>query len=198
MNNFYILETQAWVRRAVIGLNLCPFARSVEVKSLVRYVSSNAKATDDLLEDLLRELDFLAESPIHEVETTLLIHPHAFTDFMEFNDFLALAELAVDSKNLRGVLQIAAFHPAFQFEGTEANDITNATNRSPYPTLHLLREESIDRAVEAFPHAESIYENNMTVMQKLGEMQWRSLMYACKADAYMHRVPDMDEVKGVI
>jgi hypothetical protein len=109
------------------------------------------------------------------VETTLLVHPRVMGDFAEFNDFLAIAEDTVAELGLEGVLQVASFHPDYQFEGTEPDDITNATNRSPYPTLHLIREESIDRAVAAFPEAETIYEANMATMEQLGPDGWAAL-----------------------
>jgi len=178
-----IAETRAWVDRAVIGLNLCPFAKAPQVKGLVRYVHSTATDPAALLADLIRELERLAESPADRIETTLLIHPQVLTDFAEYNDFIEVAEDTVAELNLEGVLQVASFHPAYQFEGTEPDDVTNATNRSPYPTLHLIREDSIDRAVEAFPEAETIYETNMATLEKLGAEGWAELQRQCRADA---------------
>ena len=164
-----------WVEKAVIGLNLCPFAKSVYVKNQVRFVVSHAKHLDAFLEDLDRELDLLAAADPAEIDTTLLIHPTLLPDFIDFNDFTIIAESAVEEHGLEGILQVASFHPQFQFADTEPDDIGNFTNRSPYPTLHLLREESIDRAVEAFPEAEMIYETNIETLEKLGPEGWKKL-----------------------
>lgn len=170
-----IAATREWVEKAVIGLNLCPFAKSVYVKNQVRIVVSQARHIDAFLEDLDRELDHLAEVDPDVTDTTLLVHPTLFPDFLDFNDLVQIADEAVTEHELDGVLQVASFHPDFQFEGTAPDDITNYTNRSPYPTLHLIRETSIDRAVEAFPEAETIYERNMETLQKLGLAGWRAL-----------------------
>jgi hypothetical protein len=180
---FAIHHTRAWVNRAVIGLNLCPFAKAPQVKGQVRYVVSRATDPAALLADLIRELERLAESPADKIETTLLIHPQVLGDFAEYNDFIEVAEDTVVELGLDGVLQVASFHPQYQFEGTEADDVTNATNRAPYPTLHLIREDSIDRAVEAFPEAEAIYEVNMATMETLGDAGWAQLQGQCRADA---------------
>jgi hypothetical protein len=171
-----IAATRQWLEKAVIGLNLCPFAKAVYVKNQVRIVVSNAKHLDGLLEDLDRELDFLAAADPDEVDTTLLIHPTLLPDFLDFNDFLQIAEAAIDEHALDGVIQIASFHPAFQFADTEPDDMGNYTNRAPYPTLHLLREASIDRAVAAFPDAESIYLRNIETLETLGVDGWVALL----------------------
>ena len=178
-----IAETRAWVDRAVIGLNLCPFARAVQVKNQIRYVVTDAADTDALLEALREELRLLADADPAQVETTLLIHPGVLADFLDFNDFLDVADAALEALGYAGVLQVASFHPQYQFAGTAADDVTNATNRSPYPTLHLLREESIDRAVAAFPEAESIYERNIAALRALGPQGWAALQEQCRNDA---------------
>jgi len=170
-----IAAIRQWIEKAVIGLNLCPFAKAVYVKNQVRYVVSHAPHLDGLLEDLDRELDFLAAADPDEVDTTLLIHPTLLPDFLEFNDFLQLAEAAVGEHGLDGVIQIASFHPQFQFEGTEPDDMGNFTNRAPFPTLHLLREASIERGVAAFPEAETIYERNIETLKTLGHAGWWAL-----------------------
>ena len=170
-----IAAMREWIEKAVIGLNLCPFAKAVYVKNQVRYVVSHAPHLDGLLEDLDRELDFLAAADPEAVDTTLLIHPTLLPDFLDFNDFMQLAEAALDEHGLDGVIQIASFHPAFQFEGTEPDDLGNYTNRAPFPTLHLLREASIDRAVAAFPEAETIYARNIETLQALGHAGWQAL-----------------------
>lgn len=168
-------KTRLWLEKAVIGLNLCPFAKAVYVKNQVRLVVSKAKHADGLLEELDRELDLLAATPAEEVDTTLLIHPTLFDDFLDFNDFLEIAEGVVDEHGLEGVVQLASFHPQFQFDGTEPDDIGNYTNRAPFAILHLLREDSVERAVEAFPEAEAIFEQNIATLEKLGHQGWKAL-----------------------
>lgn len=185
-----LAETRAWVDRAVIGLNLCPFAKAPQVKGQVRYVLSTASDPAALLADLITELERLAESRADALETTLLVHPQVLGDFADYNDFIAIAEDTVAELDLEGVLQVASFHPQYQFDGTTPDDITNATNRSPYPTLHLIREESIDRAVEAFPEAESIYAVNMATMQTLGPAGWAALQQQCRDDAGPSHTPE--------
>jgi uncharacterized protein len=170
-----IAATRQWLEKAVIGLNLCPFAKAVYVKNQVRFVVSHAPHLDGLLEDLDRELDFLAAADPEAIDTTLLIHPTRLPDFLDFNDFMQLADAAVGEHGLEGVIQIASFHPAFQFEATDADDIGNYTNRAPFPTLHLLREESIARALAAFPEAETIYERNIETLEELGHAGWQGL-----------------------
>ena len=170
-----IKETQDWLIKAVIGLNLCPFAKSVHIKEQIRYVVSEARSVEALLEELARELEYLAEVSPNKTDTTLLIHPYVLQDFLEYNDFLDLADNLLEDLKLDGELQIASFHPDYQFADTEFDDITNFTNRAPYPTLHLIREDSIDKAVEAFPEAETIYETNMATMKKLGLAGWKKL-----------------------
>jgi hypothetical protein len=170
-----LARTRAWVEHAVIGLNLCPFAKAPQVKGLVRYVESAAEDPAALLADLAAELQRLARQPAAQLETTLLVHPKVFTDFEDFNDFLGVAEEVVADLGLEGEIQVASFHPDYRFEGTAPDDITNATNRSPHPTLHLIREASIDRAVAAFPEAEAIYETNMATLRRLGAPGWAAL-----------------------
>ena len=170
-----VQDTVRWLERAVIGLNLCPFAKSVHTKGQIHYVVSHATDARALLEDLQRELEALAEASPDKRDTTLLMAPLAMPDFLDFNDFLELADELVEAMDLAGILQVASFHPRFQFEGTLADDVSNCTNRAPYPTLHLLREESIDRAVEAFPEAEEIFERNIEVLERLGTEGWKAL-----------------------
>ncbi|MGB3071103.1 MAG: DUF1415 domain-containing protein [Ottowia sp.] len=170
-----IADTRRWLERAVIGLNLCPFAKAPHVKGQIHYAVCGATGRKALLQALRAELQALTAADPAERETTLLVMPQAFADFLDFNDFLDEAEGELTELDLEGVIQIAPFHPRFQFAGTDEDDITNATNRAPYPTLHLLREDSIDRAVEAFPEAEMIYEANMATLEKLGDAGWQAL-----------------------
>jgi hypothetical protein len=170
-----IAATREWLERAVIGLNLCPFAKAPHVRGQVRYVVSDATEPEALLADLLDELRRLADAEPDEVETTLLIHPHVLGDFLDYNDFLDIADAAVSELDLDGELQVASFHPDYRFADTEPDDIANFSNRAPYPTLHLLRESSVDRAVAAFPEAERIYERNIDTLRRLGHSGWRAL-----------------------
>ncbi len=170
--------TRIWLERAVIGLNLCPFAKAVHVRRQIRYAVSEATDTDALLAELDRELALLQTTDPAEIDTTLLILPSLLQDFLDYNDFLDLADLQIDAAGLRGEVQIASFHPDYQFAGTEPDAIENFTNRSPYPILHLLREASIDRAVAAFPEAEDIFEKNIDTMRALGHAGWNALMQA--------------------
>jgi hypothetical protein len=168
-------HTKQWLEKAVIGLNLCPFAKAPHVKNLVRIVVSEARHLDGFLEDLDRELQLLGNTPASELETTLLVHPTLFPDFETFNQMLEIADDAVIENELEGIVQIAPFHPDFQFEGTEADDISNYTNRSPYPTLHLIREDSIAKAAEAFPDASAISDRNIALLEKMGHEGWDKL-----------------------
>lgn len=170
-----LADTRRWLERAVIGLNLCPFAKAVHVKGQVHYAASLAQDAQGVLEDFTRELEALAALPARERDTTLLVIPQGLEDFLTFNDVVARAERIVRKKRLEGVVQVASFHPRFVFAGTEEGDVTNFTNRAPWPTLHLLREDSIDRAVAAFPDAAAIYENNMETLRRLGPEGWEAL-----------------------
>ena len=163
-----ITETRTWVERVVIGLKLCPFAPAPALKGTIRYAMSDAETAEALLEDLATELQRLADAPPEELETTLLIHPQVLQDFHDYNDFLEVADEALRMMGLEGVIQIASFHPQYQFADTAPDDIGNATNRSPYPTLHLLREESIARAVDAFGDTGSISAANLATLERLG------------------------------
>ena len=170
-----IQDTRDWVVKAVIGLNLCPFAKAVHVNERIRYVVSDATEPEQLLKDLARELLALNRADPDEIDTTLLIHPGVLTDFLDFNDFLDAADALIDDLELGGVLQIADFHPGYQFDGSAPGDIANYSNRSPYPTLHLLREESITRAVEAMPDTAAIFEGNLDTLTRLGHEGWAAL-----------------------
>jgi uncharacterized protein len=163
-----IAATEHWLTRAVIGLNLCPFAKSVHVKGQIRYVVSAARGVDDLVVELTDELRLLRDADPQNIDTTLLITPDAFADFADYNDALFFAERLLDQLKLAGELQIASFHPDYRFDGTAPDDISNYTNRAPYPIFHLLREASIDRAVTAFPDAADIYERNIETLERLG------------------------------
>ena len=167
--------TRNWLEKAVIGLNLCPFARAVYAADRIRYVVSDATTIEALLEVLAAELEVLAEADENQTETTLLIHPQVLGDFLDYNDFLEMADMLVEELGLDGMLQVASFHPQYQFAETESDDIENCSNRSPYPTLHLLRESSVERAVAAHPDTEQICRDNIKTLRQLGREGWARL-----------------------
>ncbi len=177
--NETILATKTWIETVVIGLNLCPFARRPFDGGTIRYAVSEATDTGTLRDDFIRELRYLIESPITEVETTLLIHPQVLQDFADYNDFLSVADDIVEQLELRGIVQVASFHPQYQFAGTVPNAMENYTNRSLYPMLHLLREESISRVANDREFLDSIPERNIATMRALDRKQflkrWQSM-----------------------
>ncbi|MET3009712.1 DUF1415 domain-containing protein [Stenotrophomonas koreensis] len=171
-----IAATRNWLEKAVIGLNLCPFAKAVYVKNQVRFVLSDATTPEALVEQLAEELLLLRDTPAEQIDTTLIIHPEVLTDFLDYNDFLDNADAAVEALDLGGILQVASFHPDYQFDGTHPDDPSNCTNRSPFPTLHLLREDSVERAVAAFPDPDVIVERNIATLDKLGAEGFKRLL----------------------
>jgi uncharacterized protein len=168
-------DTRHWLQRAVIGLNLCPFAKAVHAREQIHYATWLESTESGLMDALLSEAKELEARAPSARDTTLLIAPNTLADFLDFNDFTQRAERRLARAGYDGVFQLASFHPQFQFAGSEPDDIANATNRAPYPTLHLLREESVDRAVEAFPEAEAIFERNIDTLEALGEAGWKAL-----------------------
>ena len=174
-NEKIIAATQLWLERAVIGLNLCPFAREVHANKQIRYVVSSAAHPEDLLEELMNELEVLAETPSETIDTTLLIHPYVLTDFLDQNDFMGVVDEALDDMELDGILQVASMHPLYQFADTQPDDIENYTSRAPYPILQLLREASIVKVVAAYPEAEQIFDNNIATLRRLGHAGWNEL-----------------------
>lgn len=171
-----IEDTRHWLEAAVIGLDLCPFAKGAHAKGRIRWVESAAHEPSALLADLVHELQHLAAADPKAVETTLLVHPLVLGDFLEFNDFLDIADAALAELGLEGTLQIASFHPQYRFADADADDIANHTNRSPHPTLHLLRESSIERALASVPDAADIYERNIRTLRRLGLAGWQALL----------------------
>ncbi|GAB1596928.1 DUF1415 domain-containing protein [Lysobacter claricitrinus] len=171
-----IAATRRWLERAVIGLNLCPFAKAVHVKRQIRFVLSDARDTETLGDELERELLHLQETPADYTDTTLIVHPHVLQDFADYNDFLDVADRTLRRLGLEGDIQVASFHPDYVFAGEPADDASNCTNRTPYPTLHLLREASIDRAVAAYPDPDVIVERNIATMRRLGADAFRRLL----------------------
>lgn len=169
MDQATVIEaTRRWISTMVIGLNLCPFAERVFQAEKIRYVVSNADDEDSLLNDLAGELELLSTSSITMVETTLLIHPRVLGDFFDFNDFLDRADGLILEKRLRNMIQIASFHPDYQFANTDPDAAENYTNRSPYPMLHLLREESISKVAGNADELQAIPERNIEMLRGLG------------------------------
>ncbi len=160
--------TRQWIDRVVIGLNLCPFAKAVQAKGQVRYALSEARDAEALLTDLVAEFERLRDTPADTIDTTVLVHPWVLNDFLDYNDFLDIADAALVEMDLEGILQVASFHPGYQFADSAPDDIENHTNRSPFPMLHLLREDSIDRAVAAYPDPDAIIERNQARLRRLG------------------------------
>jgi hypothetical protein len=163
------------VEKAVIGLNLCPFAEGPYRGGRVHYRVSEQRTPAGLLQDLSAELKGLAAADPEARETTLLIHPWVLNDFIEYNDFLAVCDGLVEELGLAGELQVASFHPQYQFADSRPDDIENYTNRSPFPLLHLLREDSVERAVAAVGDTEEIYRRNIRTLRALGHAGWRQL-----------------------
>lgn len=161
-------QTTSWIEQIVIGLELCPFASVPFQQNRIRYVVSEAEDPDTLTEDLARELKLLKDMPEAEIETTLLIHPYVFADFLDYNDYLEVSDRVLEALEIEGIIQVASFHPQYQFAGTKIEDIENYTNRSPYPMLHLLREASVSKAVELYPNIEEVPERNIITMKDLG------------------------------
>jgi hypothetical protein len=176
-----VQDTRRWLERAVVGLNLCPFAKAVLVKGQVRLAVTQADDASAILQDLGRELDELLALDAQQRDTTLLVIPSGMDDFLAFHDLAGRAERMLRKRRLDGVVQVASFHPRFVFAGAGEDDITNCTNRSPWPTLHLLREASMERAVAAFPDAAAIYENNMDTLRQLGPTGWDALDVGARA-----------------
>jgi hypothetical protein len=177
-----IAETRSWLERVVIGLELCPFAKAVHKKGLIRYFVSHACTPEALLEDLLHELVALSVFDPQVVDTTLLIHPDTLPDFLDYNDFLGVADAALEDLGFSGTLQIASFHPCYQFAGNAPDDPANFSNRSPYPMLHILREASVENALAAFPDASNIFVTNRRTLRALGADRVRLLLSTRRAD----------------
>jgi ATP-independent RNA helicase DbpA len=171
-----LLSTRNWLERAVIGLSLCPFAKAVLAKGQIRFVVSPADTPQALLAELRQELQTLSAAAPEEVDTTLLIAPHVLAEFLDYNDFLKTADAALEEAGLAGELQIASFHPHYVFGDLAESDAANASNRAPYPILHLLREASVSRAVLSFPDAATIFEKNVTRLRELGLDGYRRVL----------------------
>jgi hypothetical protein len=174
-NDEIICATRRWLEKSVIGLNLCPFAEIPYRGNRVRFYVSEQRSAAGLLDELRSELTRLAAADPEDCETTLLIHPWVLNDFIEYNDFLGICDEVVAELDLEGVLQVASFHPQYQFAGSQPDDIENYTNRSPYPMLHLLREASVERAIEAVGDTEEIYRRNIRTLRALGHAGWQRL-----------------------
>ena len=160
--------TKLWLDRFVIGLNLCPFAKHPFRNDKIRYIVFEGSDLEKLTETWLKEANALVETTPSVLETTLIILPEVLDEFEAYLDFVEMSEFILEEVDLDGVIQIASFHPDYQFDETEPTDVENYTNRSPFPMLHLLREESVNRAIEAYPEIGDIPDNNIDTMNKLG------------------------------
>lgn len=178
-----IALSRSWLEEAVIGLNLCPFANAVHKRGQIAWTVSHARTPEALLEDLGKALQALLDTPTETTDTSLLIHPWVLEDFLDFNDFLSVADELLEDSGLTGTLQIASFHPDYRFGGVDADDITNHTNRSPFPMLHLLREDSLDKAIAAMPDSDEIVERNLATLRKLGAGGWQQLQQRIRTRA---------------
>ncbi|MEC8429215.1 MAG: DUF1415 domain-containing protein [Pseudomonadota bacterium] len=174
---YYRQPVRHWVETLVVDLNLCPFAKRELVRDRVRFAVCEANSEEALLEQLHQELILLEQDD--EVETTLLIHPLVLQDFSDYNDFLNLAEGLLIQMGLEGVYQIASFHPDYQFAGTEPDDVENYTNRTPYPLMHLIREESLERAIANYPDPDNIPQRNIELVESMGEQKLKAMLQAC-------------------
>jgi hypothetical protein len=174
-----IARTRCWVERAVVALNLCPFASKPVEREQVRYVVSTAEDEETLLADMQQELEMLRDSDPSLIETTVLIHPWVLNDFYDYNNFLGVVDVLLDHSGYNGVFQVASLHPDYQFAGTEPEDAENYTNRSPYPVLHLLREEFLEKAILSYARPDKIPERNIRTMEKLGADKMREMLAEC-------------------
>jgi hypothetical protein len=174
-----IARTRCWIERVVVELNLCPFARKPCESGQVRYAVSAAHRSEELLADVQSELELLRATDAGEIETTVLIHPDVLNDFLDYNDFLGAVDALIDEGGYAGEFQVASFHPHYQFAGTQADDAENYTNRSPYPMLHLLREEGLTRAIAGYARPDKIPERNIRTLEKLGAARMREILDEC-------------------
>ncbi len=174
-----VAQTRCWIEKAVVSLNLCPFARKPVEGEQVRYVVSDARDEETLLAEMQQELDHLRETDPSAVETTVLIHPYVLNDFYDYNDFLGLVDAFLEEAGYAGEFQVASLHPDYQFSGTEPEDAENYTNRSPYPVLHLLREELLEKAILSYARPDKIPERNIRTMEKLGAQKMREMLAEC-------------------
>ena len=176
-HNRIITSTRQWLETVVVGLKLCPFADRELRYGRVRFTVTDAETEAELLMALHSELSLLINDAT--VETTLLIHPQTLLDFYDFNDFLQIADDLLTDLALQGIVQIASFHPDYQFGGTAPDDVQNYTNRSPNPMLHLIREDSLARAIGAYPDVAQIPTRNVALMQSMGSTKARALLARC-------------------
>jgi hypothetical protein len=181
-----IAETRQWVQDIVIRHNLCPFAHKPFRNDVIRYSLSHASSDDALVNDLINELLLLRDADVSQAETTLLITPHCLNDFSRYNQFLDVADMLISQFGLEGTIQVASFHPDYQFADLDYDDVRNYTNRSLYPMFHLILEASIERARISHPDVESIPKINMTLLQQIGLEEIKRQQQACKKQETEH------------
>ncbi len=180
-NEYIIDRTQHWLRSFIVNLNICPFAKREIEKGTLKLHVALAQKLQQALEEFLMEIIFLDKNPA--VETTLLIYPSLFSDFFRYLDFVDLAERLICEQGYEGIYQLATFHPDYCFAEVEFNDVSNYTNRSPYPMIHLLREASLEKAIAYYGDTEDIPKNNIATMQRLGLKNIKELLVkGCVSD----------------
>lgn len=166
--------TQQWVERVVVGLNLCPFARPVVQEQSIRYAVCDASDWNTMRQFVLEEMLLIWEAEPSDITTSLLMFSQGLQDFLEYLEFLELADSLIEDAGLSGIFQVASFHPEYQFDGTSSEDRSNYTNRAPFPTLHLLREDDISRAVESSVDTTAIPERNIQRLLSMSEEEWNN------------------------
>ncbi len=171
-----IEQTKLWLDKFIIARNICPFAASAFRPGLVRFQVSQANRPEDLRRDFKAEVDLLIRTKASEIETTLLIHPFCLQDFEHYWSFVGQMEEELQYQGADTYVQVASFHPQYLFAGSDECDPANYTNRSPYPMLHLLREDSLDEAIDAYGETEEIPENNIKMLQKIGLPEIRKIL----------------------
>ncbi len=176
-NNDQIDAVKHWLDEIVIGLNFCPFAAKPRRNKQIRYICSQATSSEDLLIDLQEELTLLDQTPATEIETTLLIISKMLADFSDYNQFLDLVDELLVQCEWEGIFQVASFHPDYSFADTEPDSVDNLTNRSPFPVLHIIREDSIEKVIKNITSADEIYKQNIQTIRNLSSEQIKTLFY---------------------
>ena len=174
-------QVRAWLDHFVVGLNLCPFARPVVASAALRISICDSKQLQQVAEAFMAELDLIQQSPESDIATTLLVLPNALNDFEEYLSFIENAEALIDQMGLTGVIQLASFHPDYQFEAESSDSASHFTNRSPYPLIHFLREEMMERVLENFPNPEQIPQCNIQKLEAMGHGAVEQILQSLKS-----------------
>ncbi|MGC9402043.1 DUF1415 domain-containing protein [Vibrio genomosp. F10] len=177
MDNYQLAEkqTQQWLEDVIVGLNLCPFAHKPNKNKQIKIAVTDATTEEALLECILEEFQILDSKDAKELETTLVVIPDMLQDFMDYNFFLDWVDGLIKQQDYEGIYQVATFHPDYYFHGTQPDDTENLTNRSPYPTIHLIREESMEKVLKHYPDPEAIPDNNIARVESLSQEEKQQL-----------------------